>query len=83
MGANPKEWFVSLEPIPEDQWEAVEVLAGGIWAPATEKRIGRIVAEKRRVWEEDGVEWGSDPRGSSGIECTGGNLTEDWDFKSE
>jgi hypothetical protein len=33
-GANPKEWFVSFEPVPRSTWMAVQVWNGRTWVDA-------------------------------------------------
>jgi hypothetical protein len=32
-GANPKDWFVSFDPVPQDRWLAVEVWRNHRWCP--------------------------------------------------
>ncbi len=34
LGANPDEWYVSLEPVPGDRWVAVQVWRDGSWGAA-------------------------------------------------
>ena len=46
-GANPREWFVSLTPVPSSEWKAVQVYRQGRWIDLTEAEL-RVFAEAGR-----------------------------------
>lgn len=41
-GANPREWFVSFEPVPREKWQAVQVYRQGGWVDLTEAELRKF-----------------------------------------